>query len=147
MIPQLNTAFLGGVPRTDRLSGEPDVGKTDPFRPGRYLVDDEGQDPVAMDDVFGLLGNQRRRYVLKYLSTTNETITLSELAEQIAAWERGKDIAEITSKERERTYVSLYQCHLPKMAEVTAISYDKQRGEIESGEKFDRFTHFLRSDE
>jgi len=44
----------------------------------------------------------------------------------------------------ERVYVSLYQCHLPKIADVSAISYDKQRGEIETGEQFDRFSHYLR---
>ena len=44
-------------------------------------------------------------------------------------------------------YVSRYQSHLPKMADVGAIPYDKQGGEIEDGERFEHFTHYLRRGE
>lgn len=98
---------------------------------------------LEMDQVFGILKNKRRRYVLKYLSMVDGETTLSDLAEQIAAWECEKDIAQITSQERKRVYVGLYQCHLPKMADVSAIDYNKQRGDIEAGEHFNIFSHYL----
>jgi len=38
----------------------------------------------------------------------------------------------LTSRERKRVYVGLYQCHLPKMDGVGVIEFDKNRGTIES---------------
>lgn len=105
-------------------------------------IEDTDSD-VEMDQVFGILKNKRRRYVLKYLSAAGDEITLSELAEQIAAWECDKEVAQITSQERKRVYVGLYQCHLPKMADVSAITYNKQRGNIKRGEYFELFQHYL----
>jgi len=107
-------------------------------------VDAPENDHVEMDQIFGILSNQRRRYVLSYPNATEGTTTLNDLAERIAARECEKTVAQIDPQERKRVYVSLYQCHLPKMADVSAISYDEQRGEIETGEQFDRFSHYLR---
>jgi len=59
--------------------------------------------------------NKRRRRVLQYLLDVDDEITLDVLAERIAAEENGKDIKQISSQERKRVYVGLYQCHLPKM--------------------------------
>jgi hypothetical protein len=160
MIQQIKTALMGDGPRTNggtttasrdatptNTRDAPDVNEIDPFRPAADLAADANQDRVAMDHVFGILGNERRRYVLKYLSMTEGTATLNDLAERIAAWQCDKKIAQITSQERKRVYVSLYQCHLPKMDDVSAVSYDKERGTIETGEQFERFTYYLRRDE
>lgn len=161
MLHRIKTALLGDGPRTDGgwtaprreptdaddPRDSPDVGDTDPFRPAPHLADDANHDQIGMDRIFDILGNQRRRYVLAYLSTTEGTVTMDDLAEQIAAWECGKEIARITSQERKRVYVGLYQCHLPKMADASAISYDKHRGTVETGEQFELFGHYLRRDE
>lgn len=161
MLHRIKTALLGDEPRTDGgwtaprsetadaggPRGAPDVADVDPFRPASHLADDGTCDQVGMDQIFGILGNQRRRYVLTYLSTTEGPVTLNDLAEQIAAWECGKGIAQLTSQERKRVYVGLYQCHLPKMADADAISYDKQRGTVETGEQFELFSYYLRRDE
>lgn len=161
MITKIKTALLGDEFRTDggwvspshnaintddtRI--EPDGREMDPFRPASDHADGGEHDHVGLDQIFGILRNQRRRYVLKYLSMTEGTITLSDLAERIAAWEGGKGIEQVTSKERKCVYTGLYQCHLPKMADASAISYDKRSGDIESGAQFDRFSHYLRHDE
>lgn len=72
---------------------------------------------------------------------------MSDLAERIAAWEGGKAIEQVTSKEHKCVYTGLYQCHLSKMADASAISYDKRSGDIESGPQFDRVSQYLRHDE
>ncbi len=107
----------------------------------------QNHDRIGLDQIFGVLRNQRRRYVLKYLSMTDGAVTLGDLAERIAAWEGDKDIGQVTSKERKCVYTGLYQCHLPKMADVSAISYDRRSGDVEAGEQFDSFCHYLRNDE
>lgn len=88
---------------------------------------------LPLDETFELLRNQRRRYVLQYLEEAEGKVTLSELAEQIAAWENDKEVRLINSSERKRVYVALYQCHLPKMHGMDVISFNKPRGTIEKG--------------
>lgn len=103
--------------------------------------------PVDFDQIFGVLSNSRRRYTLYYLGMATGTVSVSDLAEQVAAWECGKDVKKVTSGERKRVYVSLYQNHLPKLDEVSAISYNKNRGEIVPGEYFDVFKDYLPEEE
>lgn len=98
---------------------------------------------IGFDQLFEILKNQRRRRVLQYLLEVEEEVTLDNLAEEIAARETGKDIKQITSQERKRVYVGLYQCHLPKMDDYGAISYNKPRGRIESGEHTALFERYL----
>jgi hypothetical protein len=102
---------------------------------------------LPLDQTFELLKNQRRRYVLEYLEAEGEPVSLSELAEQIAAWENDKEVRLISSSERKRVYVGLYQCHLPKMDDMGAISFNKPRGIIERGENAECLTPYLQSED
>jgi hypothetical protein len=107
----------------------------------------EGSASLPLDQVFGILKNQRRRYVLKYLYESDGQVSLSEVAEQIAAWENDKEVRQISSSERKRVYVGLYQCHLPKMDGVDVISFNKPRGIIELGENADAVYKYLDTDD
>lgn len=100
-------------------------------------AEEPSSESLPLDQVFGILKNQRRRYVLQYLYDSDGQVSLSDVAEQIAAWENDKDVRQISSSERKRVYVGLYQCHLPKMDGVDVISFNKPRGIIELGENAD----------
>ena len=89
-------------------------------------VDDE----LSPDVVFSLLTNARRRRVLLVLEAQRR-IELGELAERIAAAEQGTTSEGVTSRERKSVYTSLYQTHLPKLAAVGVVDYDRDRGVIE----------------
>lgn len=105
-------------------------------------------DPViGIDQIFEILKNKRRRFVLRHLETAEDQVRLSELAEQIAAWENEKEVRQITSQERKRVYVGLYQCHLPKMDDMGVIEFNKPRGIIEPGENIDLVKQYLPPDE
>lgn len=102
---------------------------------------------IGFDQLFEILKNKRRRRVLRYLlEDEREHVTLDELAEVIAARETGKDLKQISSQERKRVYVGLYQCHLPKMDDYGAISYNKPRGRIAPAEHTDLFERYLSVD-
>lgn len=89
-------------------------------------------DELSLDDVFDVLRNQRRRDVLVYLvGTEDNTATLSELAEHVAAKENDIDRSELSSTQRKRVYIGLYQCHLPKMDDLDVVDYDQDRGTVE----------------
>lgn len=84
-----------------------------------------------MDDLYDVFANRRRRYALHYLRQANDEVDFGDLAEQIAAWERGKSRREITSDERKYAYSALQQRHLPKMHELGLVEYDKRAGSVE----------------
>ena len=103
---------------------------------------DEGP-PIELDQVFGLLRNRRRRDVLRYLSETDEQVRIGELAEAIAARECDKPVRQITSQERKRVYIGLYQGHLPKMDDCGVIEYNRQRGIIDHGPNYEVLVGYL----
>ncbi len=98
---------------------------------------------LSQDVVFDILSSPRRRYVLYYLRTTGETVKLTDLAEQVAAWENDTAPEQITEQQRKRVYVSLYQTHVPRLAEAGVIEYDKDSGDIALAEEANDIDNYL----
>ncbi|MCU4974786.1 hypothetical protein OB955_18870 [Halobacteria archaeon AArc-m2/3/4] len=86
---------------------------------------------LSTDDVFHVLQTKRRRDVLRYLQDVSDPVRMRDLAEQVAAWEQETSIEALSSDERQRVYISLYQSHLPKLDEEGIVEYDKDRGIVE----------------
>jgi hypothetical protein len=88
-------------------------------------------DDLEIGEVFELLKNERRRRVIEYLKDEDDgETTLDVLAEHIAALENDIDVRQLSSSQRKRVYIALYQCHLPKMDNFGVIDYDKDRGTV-----------------
>jgi hypothetical protein len=85
---------------------------------------------LSKDTLFEILKNQRRRDALSYLKANDGIATLSDMAEFIAAKENGIEIGALSSSQRKRVYIGLYQCHLPKMDSAGIIDFEKNRGDI-----------------
>lgn len=98
---------------------------------------------LELDHIFEILKNERRRKVVHYLREHESRVTLSDLAEHIAALENDTDIASITSRERKRVYVGLYQCHLPKMADMEIVNFNQDRGIITLGPTAPKLYQYL----
>lgn len=86
---------------------------------------------ISTDDIFHLLQNARRRQVLRHLSESDGPIDLRDLAERIAAWEHDTPVDELSSTQRQRIYIALYQSHLPKLHDHGVVRYDQHRGTVE----------------
>ena len=143
----VESATPESAPSPTATDGEPRSGSTDDDqRPSAAEPEADGSqteaqtdegarsNELSLDHVFGILKNQRRRRVLRYLYEADGQVSLSEVAEQIAAQENDKSVKQISSAERKRVYVGLYQCHLPKMDSMRIVSFNKPRGTIELGE-------------
>ncbi|MUV88619.1 hypothetical protein GJ629_00865 [Halapricum sp. CBA1109] len=143
------TSDAGSTVETGSTGSTGESATTDGSSDGHRGVDESavGAHSISIDQIFEILKNQRRRSVLRYMQTAGEEVRLGELAEQIAAWECDKEVSEITSSERKRVYVGLYQCHLPKMDDVDAIAYNKPRGKIAPGDNSETFEHYLPDDD
>ncbi|APE95076.1 DUF7344 domain-containing protein [Halodesulfurarchaeum formicicum] len=98
---------------------------------------------LSTDQIFEILSSQRRRMVLYYLRQHGGSATMSDLADQIAAWENETEIDELTSQERKRVYVSLYQTHLPKLASTNLIDYDSDEGDVRLTDRATEMDAFL----
>lgn len=100
---------------------------------------------LPLDHAFEILKNERRRMVLEELSVAGGEVTLSDLSETIAARENDKTVTEISSEERKRVYVGLYQAHLPKMDATDIVEFNKDRGLIRPGAHSDLLERYLGS--
>lgn len=130
-------------------------GDTGPFRAdGSRPVETETTDGPSsggadtgvtpdLDQIFDLLCNRRRRDVLRYLLTESDRVEIGTLAVHIAACECDKSPGSITSQERKRVYIALYQTHLSKMADGGAVDYDGRSGLIEPGPAFGTYIAHL----
>ncbi|MEF8973309.1 MAG: hypothetical protein V5A15_00350 [Haloarcula sp.] len=102
-------------------------------------------DGPSLDLVFTILKNSRRRKVIEYLRQRDERSRMGDLAEHIAAIENDTEPRMLTSKQRKRVYVALYQCHLPTMDDADVVDFDADRGTIEFGEKAREFEAYLKA--
>lgn len=100
---------------------------------------------LSPDVIFNVLMNRRRRYVLQYLKAESP-MELGRLAERIAAREHDVSVDEVTSKQRKSVYTSLYQSHLPKLAEAGIVDYDQDRGVVSLNHRADELEAFLDPD-
>lgn len=140
------------------MSTQDDLVSTDRGEPGsenasmndqKHVTEIEAGDGKEVEDlpldvVFEILSNQRRRLLLRYLDElSEETATLSDLAEHIAAIENETTSQGLTAQQRKRVYVGLYQCHLPKMASSGIVKFDKNRGTVSVGPNLDQLEPYL----
>lgn len=98
---------------------------------------------LTQDELFHLLQNERRRLVLRYLAETDGPVELREMSDQVTAWEYGTTVQQITSDQRQRIYIALYQSHLPKLADFGLVTYNQSRGIIERTPLADQATLYL----
>ena len=108
-------------------------------------VDDaeESVPSLSRDKIFHILQTQRRRDALRYLKDQEGPVEMRTLAEQVAAWENDTTVPQLSSDERQRVYIALYQSHLPKLAEEGVIEYEKGRGIVERGPVAPQFDPYL----
>ncbi|MCU4741922.1 hypothetical protein OB955_20765 [Halobacteria archaeon AArc-m2/3/4] len=103
---------------------------------------DEPMD-LSRDDIFHILQTARRRETVTYLLGEDEPVKMGDVAEHVAARENETTVAKLTSTQRQRVYIPLYQSHLPKLDEVGAIEYDKPAGIVYPTERLEAFRPYL----
>jgi len=87
-------------------------------------------DELSQDTVFDVLSSARRRDTITILREEETPIELTTLAEIVAARENDTTVEELSSQDRKRVYVSLYQTHIPKLVDVGIVEHDQDSGEV-----------------
>jgi len=110
-------------------------------------VTEAEQEPesLSLDLVFEILKNSRRREVIHYLRDreSDDRVSLGELAEHVAAIENDTTTEQLTSSQRKRVYVGLYQCHLPKMDDMGVVDFNQDRGHVALAPQSECLTEYL----
>lgn len=102
-----------------------------------------GDGTLSKGEIFDVLQNQRRRYVLEYLKRYDEPVELSELAMQVAAWEYQITVDDVTNEQKKRVYTTLQQTHLDRMEEAGIVDYDADENVITRTPYTDELTVYL----
>lgn len=98
---------------------------------------------LSKGEIFDVLQNQRRRYVLQYLKRFEDPVSLSDLATQVAAWEYRTAVEEVTDAQKKRVYTTLQQTHLEKMAGVGIVEYNDDENLVSSTPHTEELTVYL----
>jgi len=100
--------------------------------PGGAKKDETAETELPREQIFQILRNKRRQYILRYLvaEASGPQAEFRELVDQVAAWENDTTIERVDSASRKSVYTALRQSHLPKLDNVGIIEYDNQRGDI-----------------
>lgn len=92
---------------------------------------DEGDRVVSSDisvaGLFDLLADERRRYALACLWEHDGAMTMSDLAEDVAALETEEPRTAIEAEMVQTVATSLYHSHVPKLAAAGVVEYDRDR--------------------
>ena len=108
-------------------------------------VPEQEPEELSLDLVFEILKNSRRREVIHHLreQEPGDRVSLGELAEHVAAIENDTTTDALTSSQRKRVYVGLYQCHLPKMDDMGVVDFNQDRGHVALAPQSECLTEYL----
>jgi len=102
-----------------------------------------GDKRVDQATLYEALSDRRRRYALHYLKQQADTVTVRDLAEQVAAWENEKDVEALTAQERKRVYIALYQSHLSTLDTQGLVDYDEDAGTVRLSDSMEAVDLYL----
>lgn len=107
-------------------------------------LDAATEDSIDKDELFHLLKSERRRRALRYLlDADEEPVRMRTLAEEVAATEYDTTVEALSSDERQRVYITLYQSHLPQLDRAGVIEYNQSRGRITTNPLIEEFDDYL----
>ncbi|MEY7849399.1 hypothetical protein AB7C87_09410 [Natrarchaeobius sp. A-rgal3] len=89
----------------------------------------ENCEGAFLDSVYDMLSETRRRCVLYHLHEVEET-TVEELTRAVARREQGEP-------DKDHVRISLIHNHLPRLADVGVIDYERANGAVATTDGFD----------
>lgn len=93
--------------------------------------------------IFGLLADERRRYVLYYLDAHDGQAEFTALAKHVAARENDTSVELLTEDVTDPVSTRLYHADLPKLADHGLIEDEFQQGTITLTETAAQVAHYV----
>jgi len=105
---------------------------------------------LTENEIFELLSNRRRRFVIHALKRAEEPLDVSELSRYVTAWELDVDPDEVKYEDRRNVYSTLQRTHLPKLEEKNVVTVHEAENLVEPTselEELDIYVEVLQSRE
>lgn len=107
------------------------------------ITDDGGAgveplDPSNVDELFDVLSDSSRRFVIACLGECSYPLTIRDLAARLTAWKRGEPVDDVPLEAIETSYLRLYHVHVPKLAAANLVEFDEARGTVALREREER---------
>mgnify|MGYP000406886576 CR=1 FL=1 len=81
---------------------------------------------LSQDEIFDVLSNRRRRFVVHALKREEEPLDVSTLSKRVTAWELGIDPIDVQYEDRRNVYSTLRRTHIPKLEENDIVVLDEE---------------------
>lgn len=98
---------------------------------------------LAKGDVFEVLSNRRRRYLMHALKRLEEPVAVADLSTYVAAWEMGIEPEAVEHDDRRSLYMTLRRTHLPKLEEKNVVHFDESENVVRSTDALDDFDIYV----
>lgn len=129
------------------MSNIPNEGSPSGQTGDRATATPNTEPPAILDAVFyGLLQNQRRRYLLYCLLDHEGEVSLSHAVDIVTAWETDCAPENVRSTDRRCVYSALRRRHIPKLEAENVVAYDAEAGTISLGLDAGKVTRWLTPD-
>ena len=105
---------------------------------------------LSEDEVFEVLSNRRRRFVIHALKRAEGPVEVSDLSTHVTAWEHDIDPTDVRYEDRRNVYSTLQRTHLPKLEEKNVVTVDEEENVVEPTPELaalDIYVEVLRSKE
>jgi hypothetical protein len=107
----------------------------------------DAEPPAILDDeVYGLLENPRRRYLLYCLEHHDGEVSLSRAVDVVTAWEKECSVEEIRSTDRRCVYSALRRRHIPRLETENVVAFDQDAGTLSFDLDAEKATRWLFAD-
>lgn len=130
------------------MSNIPNEGSPSGQTGNRATANPNTEPPAILDAVFyGLLHNQRRRYLLYCLLDHDGEVSLSHAVNIVTAWETNCALEDVRSTDRRCVYSALRRRHIPKLESENVVAYDPEAGIVSFGLDAEKATRWLTADQ
>ena len=99
---------------------------------------------LTRDAAYEVLSNPRRRAILYLLRTAGCPVDVTSLSATVAGWEQDTPPSDLTSQQRKRVYVSMYQTHIPKLESVGLVAHEGEQ--VRATNRIHEIDSFLSND-
>lgn len=95
-----------------------------------------------LDRIFESLSHPRRRCIL-YSLRDDGPAAVADLAAEVAAWEQGVPVEEVSEATSRRVQADLRHVHLPKLEDDKLLEYDFRSGTARYDDQTDALDEFV----
>jgi hypothetical protein len=107
-------------------------------------TDADAEPPAMLDrEVYGLLENPRRRYLLYCLDYHDGEVSLSRAVDVVTAWEQECPVEEVRSTDRRCVYAALRRRHIPRLETENVVTLDEDEGTLSFDLDAEKATQWL----